>query len=419
MRWINYLGCFCLLFFACDTSSTVDPVFENYFVKYYGMDGNQSAVDLLVNDDGSMILLGTSVSPEGVNSAFIVKVDPKGDVLWQRQCGPSGVIAADIELIRNGAQQGNLIVALNTDVEATSRIILIRISQQGKGIDSLMVPLHKNGTRQEVRGVTSLPLTGGFAITGNTDGALTSDPLPITSSTDVDDIFAFRIDDQLTNLDTLITQGGEYRGSGVKVFEAGTSGQLRYLLFGYSDRTNGGFDYEYNFEVIQSNSNGQQRDIKFAGTETEEQICNSVIQTPLSLGEGYLMIGSSVNSSLGTSQIYLAKFDKSVTVKSLDQKLTLSDQLMGVAAANAEPIGYYILANQKTENSNTNIFLAKIKFDGSEIWKRTFGSDEGMDTGAAVSTTPDGRVVVLGTMELETQQKMALIIVNQQGKFSD
>ena len=39
---------------ACDTAGNVDPVFQDFFIKYYGEDGNQEAVDMLVNADGSI-----------------------------------------------------------------------------------------------------------------------------------------------------------------------------------------------------------------------------------------------------------------------------------------------------------------------------------------------------------------------------
>ena len=32
---------------ACDTSNNVDPVFERYFITYYGTEGDQEGVDML------------------------------------------------------------------------------------------------------------------------------------------------------------------------------------------------------------------------------------------------------------------------------------------------------------------------------------------------------------------------------------
>jgi hypothetical protein len=59
---------------SCDTEGNVDPVYQNNFIKYYGEDGNQEGVDLLVNTDGTLILLGNSSSQTNpVTRPFIAK----------------------------------------------------------------------------------------------------------------------------------------------------------------------------------------------------------------------------------------------------------------------------------------------------------------------------------------------------------
>ena len=44
---------------------------------------------------------------------------------------------------------------------------------------------------------------------------------------------------------------------------------------------------------------------------------------------------------------------------------------------------------------------------------------EGDDTAGGVESLPDGRIAVVGTIQLETQRKMALIVTNPNGRFSD
>ena len=52
-------------------------------------------------------------------------------------------------------------------------------------------------------------------------------------------------------------------------------------------------------------------------------------------------------------------------------------------------------------------------------WSASFGSLEGDDTAGGVESLPDGRIAVVGTIQLETQRKMALIVTNPNGRFSD
>ena len=69
LRFINLcaISLLMLTYAACDTAGNVDPVFERTFIKYYGTEGDQYAADLIVNDDGTLLILGNSVSPSGVS----------------------------------------------------------------------------------------------------------------------------------------------------------------------------------------------------------------------------------------------------------------------------------------------------------------------------------------------------------------
>ena len=60
----------------------------------------------------------------------------------------------------------------------------------------------------------------------------------------------------------------------------------------------------------------------------------------------------------------------------------------------------------------------RIERDGNVSWSTSFGSLEGDDTAGGVESLPDGRIAVVGH-QLETQRKMALIVTNPNGRFSD
>jgi hypothetical protein len=45
------------------------------------------------------------------------------------------------------------------------------------------------------------------------------------------------------------------------------------------------------------------------------------------------------------------------------------------------------------------------------------GSFDKSSEGASVAELPDGRIMILGTIELETQDKIGLMKVNSQGEF--
>ena len=162
MRLIS-LNCILLttLLLSCDTASNVEPMYEEYFTKYYGEDGEQQGVDIVRNGDGSMILLGNSLSQTDPISPFIVKTDAVGNVLWQQEFKTDNEIAVDVELINGGNQ-----LAVLTNVErATTNICLYILGQDGGLIDSLYISDPKNQIGKSVTQSSD----GGFLISGYKD----------------------------------------------------------------------------------------------------------------------------------------------------------------------------------------------------------------------------------------------------------
>jgi hypothetical protein len=401
----------CILFvtlLACDTAGNVDPVFQDYFVKYYGVDGNQEGIDMLVNPDGSMILLGNS-TPREVTFAFMVKIDPLGNVLWQRQLGASNERAADVE----ADNQGNLIVVSNIGEEDDSRIRIFRLDQQGAGIDSLIIP---SDEKQVARAVTQAS-NNNFLIAGYSAPDPARNPVLQIPPEDEADIIVLQVDPAMDVSKILLRQGGEHVGSAVKSFETILGGSTRYLICGDSDRPidNSNNTYRRTFELITITPDGDQGLRRSSGNVNQIQVAATAIETPVSVVEGYLMVGTTYSGT--TSNLYITQYTKDLE-KRLDK--TLTDKRLEGVSADATDTGYfYILANEILGNSKRDMYLLKLESDGTIIGGTSFGTSEGDDTGGAVRVLPDGRTAVLGTMELETQRKMILIVMSPDGKFSN
>jgi hypothetical protein len=404
-----------VMLLGCDTTSRVDPVFENYFIKYYGEDGNQEGVDIYANDDDSVILLGNSSSLTEKSKPFIVKTDSEGNVLWQRQMGERDEKAVDVELITQGTHQGKLVVISNVGTGDLTRIRVTIIDQNGQGVDSVVV---SSAVWQKAKAVT-IASSDDFLITGSIAPDPDQNPLLPNPANDVADVFCLRVSQALqTDPATWAWLGGQYHGSGDKAFEVMLGNTLSYAIFGWSDYPDASLVYENKFEVSVVEVGGDPSAFGSLsnGLKGEEQICSQVIRVPSAQEDGFFMMGTSISGS--NSNIYITKYSKDLTTRKLDQKLLYGKKLEGVAAAVAvQDEGYFLLADEIQDNNNGNIFLVHIRFDGSEVWNSTFGTDEGDDRAGAVAALKDGRVAVLGTMDLETQKKMALIIVTGKGGF--
>lgn len=402
-----------LLMVACDTASNVDPIFEDYFTKYYGQDGNQDGVDLLVNSDGSMVLLGNSTSQTStVPIPFIVKVDPSGNVLWQRQLGGLNERAVDVEL----DNQGNLIVVSNIGEGDASRIRLLRLDQSGEGRDSIIID---NGEKQVAKSVSQVS-DNHFLIAGSAaaNPIRNTATMPIPPA-DEADIIVVQVDPAMAGFKMLLGQGGEHVGTAVRLFETVIEGTTKYWMFGDSDRPVMGSNiYKRSFEVFSITKDGLQGPNTLSGVPSEIQILSTVIKTPPSLQEGYLMVGTTYTAN-NSSNIYITQYDKSITTTRISIPILLGKRLEGVSAACTQNATFLILANEIRENNNRDIFLLRLASDGAVIGSTSFGTLEGDDMAGSVHVLVDGRIAVFGTMALETQKKMVLIILSPNGKFSD
>lgn len=399
---------------GCDSNKNVEPRFENYYVKYYGDEGDQSGADMIVDSDGSMVLLGNSVLPSGSKSPFLVRVNPSGDVIWELEFGQNET-AVDIEPIYRGAHQGGLVVVSNVGEIGQSMIRIWRVSPTGVILDSLTLSgPNLEGISQAAKSITSLQGQDGFIITGHAGAAFNSETSPEITGPSETDILALYVDDAFSLVDNIVSKGGEMNGSGVKVFELPNSAVSQLVLFSYTDRPfrSNTFGFNFSYDIIASGVPIG----NLVGSEEDTEVLSAVIQTPLILGEGFLMVGTSSSGAVLQGDIYLVKFNSSFEYKGLDRKVSIGRGVECVSAAVA-PSGYYILANDVVDADIKNILLVRVTPEGDVEWLKEFGAPDSEDTGSAIHTLPDGRIALLGTMDLKTRRKMALIVVNSNGAF--
>jgi hypothetical protein len=214
--------------------------------------------------------------------------------------------------------------------------------------------------------------------------------------------------------------GGEYDGSGVKIFNDAVGS---YVLCMYSDRQMS-TNFRTQFEVFSLNgffsADGPRA---VAGIASETQVASEVVETSGDFFDGYLMVGTTYANALA-SAIYVAHFTDPLPNDADETGLWFVSKIAdnryeGISIATHAMGGYYVLANLIRDNNKRDISLIKIGSDGITGGSTTFGALEGDDTAGAVRTLPDGRIVVFGTMELETQKKMVLVMLSPNANFTN
>jgi len=410
---INIFFLALLAFVSCDTKNDFEGDYKHYFVKYYGEDGNQEAADFLVAGDGVVMLGTTRVGSQ--SRILLIKVDFEGNVLWERKLGGMSENAQDIEATVDG--QSYLILSnvfLGKDLTNNEDLFeskVIKVDKSGVKEDSAV---YAEYSTQFMNSVTPLS-DGGFFLCGNS--TLESIFNESLTPPDQEDIIYVQYTPDFDPLASNGSTAGEHYGAAIKMFETGEGARI----FTYSDT-------EYSLP-IPANSNHAVYPDAFAGgswstsyfltgTNDRDEVLKQVIKDPFT--NGYFELGTSSDVARTPGNLFFARRTGSFAIINQGAVTGLSGNYTASAVAPA-PVtddGYLLLAKE-TLITGSNIKLVKLNQSCQYQWSVNFGSVSNQSDGAAVAELEDGRILVLGTIELETQKKIALIKVNSQGKFSD
>jgi len=228
---------------------------------------------------------------------------------------------------------------------------------------------------------------------------------------DVEDVLVFRVNTNLVPTD-FFRIGGSSSGSAIKIFENGAN----FNYAGYSDELIGEpgalSDYENNFFFRQFIDNPNLVSSTYAGNSTQHEILESVSKSPSGF---FLAIGTQLTNG-GSSKLFAARLTGNSFIKIEEGVLSSNDELEGVAVAPSGATEFLVLGN-KINPGGRDIWLAKVGITLSVQFTVTFGGSNNDDTASAVAELPNGNIVILGTMNLVNQNKIALIKLKANGEF--
>jgi hypothetical protein len=394
---------------ACDTSSNVEPLYKKHFVKLYGGDGDNEAQDLIINADNTFILLGSSVLQDGSRKSYVLKTDSDGNVLWEKRFGDGFEYPQDIE-----QTAGGYIILSNIDIgNGQYQFKLIRIDNDGNKGDTLVFDQFSD---QFGYSITQLS-DGGFYVVGNTSDIGDNVPLP----SDIKDLLFVRFDSGLGWGDDTTRVGGSSEGAAIKVFETSPE---KFMVAEYSDivRNQDPIELNFDFRDFQDDPSSTTGDPEIIGETTREEFMN---QTVSSSGSNFYSIGTSIDAS-NSGSIFITKTGDSPSgpAKVFENTFGLGT-MEGVSIFPSVFSSFsYVLANKISEADGTrDIWLTRVNsFTGAQDpeWASgfTYGTSTNEDTGKIVAEAPNGDIIILGTMNLTNQKKMALIKLSSDAKFT-
>ena len=407
------------LLFLMTTCTDPGDTYQRYFIKYFGADGDHDAADMVVNADGTIVLIGTAEFPanSGKTKVYVAKSTASGKVIWEMTFGNGTDHAQDIEPIANG-----YVILVNTvvDVDQT-QFKLIRIGENGdkSTADSLVYDVLADQTGKSVTPLSD----GGFFVAGNTldtDSITTGDAfLPVPEAYD---LLCVRFDNTFLTANSVEDRiPSSTIGSAMKIFESGGGS---FIVAAYSNSlkknepTNAAnYEENFNFWQFTFDPSSPSADVLAIGDDLKDEILN---QSVTDGEENYYSIGTSLGLS---SNILITK-----TINSVEGPVKIFENNFGTGleGASISPgvFSCYVLANAVNESDGTrDIWLTKVNaFTGDQdaAWINgvTFGSPTNDDTGKVVAEAPNGDIIILGTMTLTNQKKIAIIKLSKDGNFT-
>ncbi len=438
MRNLILLVCLIMLF-SCDSLNSLESAGENYFVKFYGEDGDHTGVDMVTNSDGSFILVGNErvVGDAMGQQIYLVKVDALGTVVWQERFGtPGDDFAKDIEL----TVDGNVIIAAEVQKISNDRdVFVIIVSQSGSLVDSFQMGLKKLDGQEGDEVVNSISIIqGGYIVSGSTTAVETNNPNDIT------DALHIRLNNSLDPIDpaTGLWKNTSHQNDSddvlVKMFESSPSA---FYGFGYTNTVrNSKRDYKYwtfSLGATGEPTNNGTDLLDIIGSQEEDEKLSGMTVSPPQSGEGFVLSGVRTNTAR-ESQAFIVKLQRNLFVPGEDNVLAeespivlgnLEDvvdvpenTLIRSSMVSLSQGGFLLLTNSKSPSTDeVNISLIKLSNTFLKVWDvpLLFGG-VGNDFAGTVSELPDGKIVIVGTMTLggvTGQTKMVLMKLNSEGKF--
>jgi len=362
-----------LFAFALFISSLSSTFSQITFERNYDTLGFYYANCVRQTLDGGYVFCGSSYNSSSAQDAEIVKTDEYGNVMWAKKYGgpnTDGAIAIEVT-----ADSNYFVFGLKDFVNVSqSDIWILKLDANGDTIFTKIIELG-SGTNF-IRGSTKT-FDGGFALTGYTD----------TRGQGFNDVSLIKL---TSSGDTswIKTYGGLDNDNGYSVSQNSDSG---FIISGRTGSFNVQMEDMY---IIRTNVTGDTLWTRTFGFSNVD-FAASAKQTP---DGGFVLAGTSWDTTVGNYDIYLLKFDPLGTL--------IWDKRLPRGIENFAS-GLEILSDGKIIISGTILgagnmydsYLIVTDSFGDTLWTRTFGLPNHSEQTYSLSLTSDGGFILAGSSD--------------------
>ncbi|MBN8575809.1 MAG: hypothetical protein J0L66_02660 [Cytophagales bacterium] len=428
---------FLIFTLACDTERNI-PSTKDFFVKFYGGEGNQTGIDFVLTPDDHLVMVGNSVRVGKTQMIYVVKVTLDGDLVWENYIGDGtkNNTVKDVEL----HPDGRVVIAGETEMAPGNRDIFVKtLSQDGNELDSIHYGLNRLRTGDEEVFSISIITAGttfpaGYIVAGSTTDVVAPVPPPSDSKDGMHIRFTDNplavLTDPVWNKSTGLNNSEDVV---VKVYRVATN---ELYGFGYTNTISPSLATDFKYWIFKTPDNGSAAsnsdalyDLLGATNEDEKLTTAILVDSPVLSEQGFVLGGVATKAN-GNSQAYLVKLKANLQFLPGDISWQGYPISMGSNANqqvrvfyNRDSETYFALATNKSGQSEGEISLTKLSQDLTPIWTvpLSFGGNAQDEAGSVIGL-PSGKILVLGTMKLgglNGQQKMALLKLNANGILSN
>ncbi|UII25237.1 hypothetical protein LVD15_18255 [Fulvivirga maritima] len=392
------LALICLIFtgiVACDTENNIETHYSEYFIKYYGVDGDQEAVDFEILTDGYLVL-GENVN---ANTAYLVRTDLLGNELWSEQLGENIDEVVDMVLTPSGSY---MVVANTRNSTSNREVLVLKVDDQGSLIQSDTFGIA--GYNVVASNITTTR-GGSFIVTGYTNSVATN------VNSDISDLFSFEMDENMVSQGLWRnTYGWDGEDIGVKILDR----ESGYVFFGTTDHkpSDNMPQDRTNLFLFPTNTIGDQTStfpLQLYGTTAAEEAADIV---RLRDG-GYAMVGTSFSNALRTP--FMVRVTSNAATIFQTQFTEIGSMELKSVVQSSD--GGFLVLGVLYEDNGSNIALLKVAANGELVWNKLFGGEDSNWPGA-IKEMEDGSIGFVATIELENQTKIAFIKVTPDGELT-
>lgn len=438
---------------GCQLDDKDSPEPQDTFVKYYGVDGTQVAVDFLFEEaTQNVIILGSVDSSGGVaqRDVTIIRTDFAGNEISTVNLdfsGQDGVLTDDIpaSLKEDPNREGGYLLAGTTtrvfDGDPYSVMFLATLNSDFSIQDSLTIDAFT------ISGLdtTANDLTGADLIRDSSDGTLIvtgSSTKPesdagdeIAANGDETQIFIAKVDIEQDSVIWRRTRGFEGNDDAIYIDEFDPVGSPgNFVIVGTSEQVAGEGSNVFLLPInsIASPSDGEVVGFDINGSRTFDDVSHGVFKRP----DGYVVTGTStdgastfpffVNFNFSADEIVSINEAKAITLVNnpIQPNGSLRGSGLGITLGlngNYVIVGNYLdFEDIGGTEKNDEILVTQLDQSGNEVpgMDRNYGLLSGNDIGEDVLILPNGDILILSTVDFGSGSTViGLLRLNSEGEI--